>query len=276
MQKKIIPAIVFLCLSIFSYAQGDLLITPTRVVFEGNKQKEELNLVNVGGDTAIYSASFVQYKMNEDGGFIQIDSQDTSMMYADPYLRIFPRRVTLAPREPQVIMLQLRRRSDMKDGEYRSHLYFRAEKDITPLGNEPAGEDTTQLRVQLIPVFGLSIPVIIRSGSVRVQATLSDLHLEYEQDTIPVFGFTIHRAGNISVYGDFRVEHFPEKGSPYEVGYIKGIGVYTNIDKRFVKLRLTPDPRIPLTGGKLKITYFTTGETGKITTHAEGEMELKR
>ena len=32
-------------------AQGDLLVTPTRVVFEGNKQIEELNLLNMGKDT---------------------------------------------------------------------------------------------------------------------------------------------------------------------------------------------------------------------------------
>ena len=63
-----------------SKGQGDLLITPTRVVFQGNKQKEELNLVNVGADTAVYVVSFVQYNMKEDGSFVQIDKPDSGQM----------------------------------------------------------------------------------------------------------------------------------------------------------------------------------------------------
>ena len=88
-----------LCYS--SQAQGDLLITPSRVVFEGNKQKEEVSLVNMGKDTATYSISFIQYNMKEDGSFVLIDKPDSGQMFAEPYLRIFPRQVTLAPGEPR-------------------------------------------------------------------------------------------------------------------------------------------------------------------------------
>jgi P pilus assembly chaperone PapD len=118
--------ILGLCYS--SLAQGDLLITPSRVVFEGSKQKEEVNLVNTGKDTATYSISFVQYNMKEDGSFVLIEKPDSGQMFAEPFLRIFPRQVTLAPGEPQVIIVQFRRKPDMADGEYRSHLYFRSEK----------------------------------------------------------------------------------------------------------------------------------------------------
>ena len=90
-------------------AQGDLLVTPSRVVFEGNKQKEQLNLLNMGQDTATYTISFVQRSMKEDGSFVTIEQPDSGQMFSDPYLRIFPRQVTLAPREPQVILVQYRR-----------------------------------------------------------------------------------------------------------------------------------------------------------------------
>ncbi len=70
-------------------AQSDLLITPIRVVFEGNKQKEALNLVNMGKDTATYSISFIQYNMEEDGSFIVIETPDSGQMFADPYLTDF-------------------------------------------------------------------------------------------------------------------------------------------------------------------------------------------
>lgn len=276
MKKLRLPLLLLLLAAGFTtHAQGDLLITPTRVVFEGSKQKEELNLVNVGSDTAIYTVSFVQYNMKEDGGFTQIEKPDSGQMFADPYLRIFPRRITLAPREPQVIMLQYRKKTDMKEGEYRSHLYFRADKESKPLGLGETDEDTTSLKVQLIPIFGLSIPVILRIGNTSVKATLSDLSLEMQQDTIPILKFFINRSGNSSIYGDFRVEHIPAKGQPYEVGVLRGVGVYTNLNRRSVSVRLTKSPGVPLSGGKIRLTYSSNDPMKPVTLFAEQEMELK-
>jgi len=159
-------AIAFLTLAQNLTAQGDLLVSPVRVIFEGNKQKEDISLVNIGNDTAIYSVSFVQYDMAENGDFVIVDQPKEGQKYADPYLRVFPRRVILAPHASQVVRLQLRRAPGMEDGEYRSHLYFRAEK-----GNKvtSAGFSDKQklLSVEITPVFGISIPVIIRIGNVR-------------------------------------------------------------------------------------------------------------
>ena len=255
-------------------AQGDLLITPIRVVFDGNKQKETLNLVNMGKDTATYSISFVQYNMREDGSFIIIENPDSGQMFADPYLRIFPRKITLAPGEPQVIMLQCRRKTDMPAGEYRSHLYFRAEKNIQSLGMKNPSGDTAQLTVQLIPVYGLSIPVIIRSGAVNVSAALSNLKLDIGQGIEQILTLTINRTGNISIYGDIIIEYSPAQGKPYEIGTVKGVGVYTNINKRYLAVKLNNTSGKPLTNGKLKVQYISNGETKRVV-YAEGEMEIK-
>jgi P pilus assembly chaperone PapD len=78
----LILLISFLGLSLRSMAQGDLLITPKRIVFEGNKQKETLNIVNLGKDTATYSVSFIQYNMKEDGSFVIIEKPDSGQMFA--------------------------------------------------------------------------------------------------------------------------------------------------------------------------------------------------
>ena len=71
-------------------AQGDLLITPRRVVFEGSKRSMDLNLANTGKDTATYAISLVQIRMLEDGGFETITSPDPGQQFADRYLRFFP------------------------------------------------------------------------------------------------------------------------------------------------------------------------------------------
>jgi len=256
-----------------SFAQGNLLITPIRVVFEGNKQKEELNLANIGKDTTTYSISFVQKNMKEDGSFVNIEKSDSGQMFADPYLRIFPRQVTLAPGEAQVVALQFRRKPDMVAGEYRSHLYFRSEKNYKPLGMGDADKDSTTLSVQLIPVFGMSIPIIIRTGAVNVSAALSDLELDIQKNTIKNLKLTIHRTGNISLYGDIRIQYVPVKGKPYQIGTVAGVGVYTNINKRYVVVKLNNASGKPLENGKLKVQYISKGGN-KPVVYAEGVLDI--
>ncbi len=275
MQFKLLMAMIpILGFAFHASGQGDLLITPTRVVFDGNKQKEELNLVNIGKDTAIYTISFIQYDMKEDGSFLPVEKTDSGRMFADPYLRIFPRKVTLAPREPQVISLQCRRRPEMAPGEYRSHLYFRAEKNLNQLNLDSQKTDSSQLKVQLIPIYGISIPIIIRAGSVQVSATLSDLKLENKQDSVQSLKLTINRTGNISVYGDFSIEFVPVSGKSFEVGNVKGVGVYTNINKRTINIKLARKTDAMLTNGKLKVKYFSNEPNKAPVTIAEAQLEL--
>jgi len=258
-----------------SMAQGNLLITPKRVVFEGKIQKAELNLMNIGTDTATYSISFRQYNMTEQGRLELIEKPDTTQMFADPYLRIFPRQVTLAPGEPQVIMLQCRRKANMLAGEYRSHLWFRSEKDYEALGKKEPLLDSNQLSVSVIPIFGITIPVIIRSGAVNVSATLSDLKLEIQQESLQYIRLTINRTGNISLYGDIIIQYVPPQGKSYQVGAVVGVGVYTNINKRNVVVKLKNTSGQTFKSGKLKVQYISDDESKRVV-YAEGEIEVKQ
>ncbi len=267
----------FIFISGFSYslkAQGNLLITPMRVVFDGAKQNQELSLVNIGKDTATFSISLLQYNMKEDGSLLKIERIEEMQRSAEPYLRIFPRQVTLAPGEPQVIMLQCRRQADMPSGEYLSHLYFRAENDISPLGLKQADQDSTKLTINLIPIYGLCIPVIIRTSDVNVSASLTDLKLESPKESSPNLKFNINRFGNISTYGDIIVDYIPAQGKATQIGFIRGVGVYTDINKRNVTIKLNTPSNSVLRKGKLKVRYITNDETKKAAVYAVGEMDV--
>lgn len=274
--KRILIAILMaqLGFSVQTMAQGDLLVTPSRIVFEGNKQKEQLNLLNMGQDTATYSISFVQRSMKEDGSFVTIEKPDSGQMFADPYLRIFPRQVTLAPHEPQVILVQFRRKADMKAGEYRSHLYFRSEQNYKPFGMDKPDSNKKLVNVQLIPIFGVSIPIIIRTGEVNVSATLSNIELIPIQGTTQNLKLTINRSGNISTYGDITVQYIPDKGKPVLIATVAGVGVYTNIQKRNIILKLSAVSDLKPGTGKLKVQYTSKGDTKSIV-YAESELVLK-
>ena len=85
------------------WAQGDLLIFPKRVVFEGKKNVEQLTLANTGKDTATYNISFLEYRMTEEGQFEALIEPDSGQNFATSYLRVFPRKVVLAPNESQTV-----------------------------------------------------------------------------------------------------------------------------------------------------------------------------
>lgn len=261
---------IFSCISINLYAQGDLFINPSRVVFEGRKSKQSLNLVNTGNETTTYSVSFVQRRMNEDGSFTAIKSPGDAQNFADPYLRIYPRQITLEPGEGQVIKLQFRRKPEMTDGEYRSHLYFRSEKNYTPLGTKKS-DSTKLLSVQIIPIYGISIPVIIRRGHNNTKASFSDLKLESKTD--PILSFTLNRTGDYSTYGNLIAEFITDKGINYQIGVVNGVAVYTTIKKRYVSIKLNSSSK-ELKNGKIRLRYVNRKNVKNQEVYAEAILEM--
>jgi hypothetical protein len=255
-----------------SIAQGDLLLMPRRVIFEGAKRYEELNLANTGKDTARYVISLMHIRMKEDGSFEEISQPDSGENFADNYLRFFPHSVTLGPSESQVVKIQLVRTSELKPGEYRSHIYFRAEPNEVPAsGKDPATDSGFAIR--LIPVYGISIPVIIRVGESSAAANLSDLSLEVKDDSVPVLNMAFRRSGNMSLYGDVAVEYITPVGKTIPVGTVKGIAVYTPNHLRRMRMELDRRPGVDYRKGKLHIVYNTPAEARSIKI-AETEMIL--
>ena len=254
-------------------AQGNLLITPRRVVFEGQKRTQDLNLANTGIDTAKYNVSVINYRMREDGSFEEITTPDAGQNFADKNLRFFPRSVTLAPNEAQVVKMQVTRADQLSPGEYRSHVYFRAVPKQTALGTDEIKKDSTSIGVKLIPIFGITIPVIIHVGESTTKVNLSDVKLEIVNDTIPRLQFAFNRTGNMSVYGDILVEHISRTTVITQVGTVRGIAVYTPNSMRRFQMELDKNAKVDYRSGNLKITYTSQSDT-KTEKYAEAVLPL--
>ncbi len=242
-------------------AQGNLLVTPRRVVFEGQKRTQDLNLANTGTDTAKYNVSIIQYRMREDGSFEEITEPDPGQNFADKFLRFFPRTVTLAPNEAQVVKMQLIKTDQLKPGEYRSHVYFRAVPKQPALGTEEVVKDSTAIGVKSIPIFGITIPVIIRAGEFTTKVNLTDPNLEIINDTIQRLKFTFNRIGNMSVYGDIQVDYISPQSVSTPVGTVRGIAVYTPNQARKFQMDLDKKAKVNYKSGSLKITYTSQSDT---------------
>lgn len=245
-----------------TYAQGDLVLMPRRVVFEGAKKYEELNLANTGKDTARYAISMMHVRMHEDGSFEEISEPGAGENFADKYIRFFPHSVILGPGESQVVKIQLNRSNELIAGEYRSHLYFRAIPNETPLGQVVPTKDSS-ISIHLVPVFGISIPVIIHVGETNTQVSLAANSLEINNDTIPVLNMNFARTGNMSVYGDIAVEYISAQGKKIAAGSIKGVAVYTPNTSRTIKFNLEKNKAIDYHSGKLHISYMAPAESKK-------------
>ncbi len=246
-------------------------VAPTRVVFEGRIRSAQVALINQGTAPVTYRISFTQRRMTEDGGFEEITTPGPADAFADPLIRYSPRQVTLEPGVGQTVRLLLRKPAGLEPGEYRSHLLLRAVPpedagtSIESIGDQEVG-------VNLKPIYGALIPVIVRHGDLSAGVTLSDL--AFEADEKPTVSFRFERSGGRSVYGDVTVSWIPAgSGSETVVQLVKGIAVYTPNPSRTVRLALHPPDGVDLRDGRLKVTFAERPEAGGAV-QAEAEIPL--
>src|SRR5205085_1872508 len=81
----------------------------------------------------------------------------------------------------------------LADGEYRVHMLFRAIPPATPVV-QPTGEQPKGVQFQLTPVYGVTIPVIIRLGNLEASAGIANVQLE-RRDGGAAVGFDLTRTG---------------------------------------------------------------------------------
>jgi hypothetical protein len=242
------------------------------MVFEGRERYKELNLSNIGNDTAHYDISFIHYRMKEDGRLEEIKTFDSSFQLADPFVRFFPRTVTLAPGESQAVRVQLTQLSVLAAGEYRSHLYFRSTPGKNPLGQrEIKKADSTSISIKLTPVFGIAVPVMIRVGESTTRINLS--HCSFEKAKMPYVKMTLQRTGNMSFYGDITVDHISPEGAVTRVAGMKGVAVYMPNEMRHINLAVNQKPGIDFSKGKLHVVY-NAQENQNQNTIAQSEVYL--
>lgn len=247
-------------------AQGDLVIYPKRVVFEGKVKIKKLTLANIGKDTAVYNISFLEYKMDENGELKIISEAEEGLNFSSSNVRFFPRKVTLAPNESQKVKIQVRNTRSLNDGEYRSHLYFRAIEDKEPLGYTTKEKDTT-ISVKLKTVFGVSIPCIIKKGVSTTSVNITDLKLLQLDNYKNILQFNLNRLGNMSTYGDFTINYITPNNNVYLLAKTKGVGLYTPGNLRIIRMSLNKPKNLSFDKGTIQVV-FTENESKKKLTEA--------
>jgi len=244
-------------------AAGDLLVAPTRILLDGSRGTEVV-LNNIGSAPATYRISLEIKRMTALGGLDEIEEGDANEAEkaALAMISFNPRRVTLPPNQPQVIRVGVRVPEGTAPGEYRAHMLFRAVPDAAPAADPAKPANSGGVSIALTPIYGITIPVIVRVGALGATAEIGEARVE---DTVdgPAFAFDLARTGNRSVYGDIEVTR-PGLAEPLLLA--RGIAVYPEVGQRKVSLRVPPELAAKLKG-PVKIRYSEDREIGGGTIH---------
>jgi len=234
---------------------GDLLVAPTRIVLNGSRGTE-IVLSNIGDDVATYRISVELRRMKEDGSLEDVPVANDKEKTAQAMILYAPRRVTIAPNEPQTIRISARAPQGLPDGEYRAHLLFRAVPRPRPV---TAPKEVKGIAFELIPIYGVTIPVVIRMGNLQAKVGIANVQLT-DHGGKPAVALALVRAGDRSVFGDVRVF---KAGVKDPIAIQRGVAVYTEVGTRHVVIPLQ-EAFAGAAAGPVTIDFVETSDAGPV------------
>jgi hypothetical protein len=195
--------------------------------------------------------------MTDDGGLNDVAEPTAADKAAEDMIVYAPRRVTLAPREPQSIRLRARVPEGIADGEYRVHLLFRAIPPAVPVVPASADAAPKGVSFQITPIYGVTIPVIVRLGNLQAVAGIANVHLD-KVDGKPAIAMDLSRSGTRSTYGEVRVL---KAGVKEPIALQRGVAVYTEVQGRKLSIPVSPAFEGALSG-PVAVQYVESSDKG--------------
>jgi P pilus assembly chaperone PapD len=263
LRRSTLVLFAWLLLALPAYAE--LMLFPTRIVFEKNQRAAQIELINNGSKPATYRISLVNRRMTESGKFEAVDTAAPGERFADDMLRFSPRQITLEPGSAQTVRVLLRKPAELAEGEYRSHLQFDKLPDAegsASIENQGAGADGKGIGVVLNALVGATVPVIVRHGATSANVSISRLALQKDEAKRQLLTLQFERDGSSSVYGDVSVTFTPRGGQPQTLAQVGGIAVYTPNRVRQAALPLELPKGLQLAHGTLEVSYRDRPEAG--------------
>ena len=269
---------------------ANLNISPKRLSFDRTQRTASVYIFNQGTAPASFDIALVDRVMLPDGRITPLDeamaSPDTQAIAgrvhsAKPMLLTSPRRVTLAPGKGQTIRVRAAPGADLSEAEYRTHLTVTTvpPRDLGYSAEQAAEQKPEELKFLVSSVFGLSIPVIVRATDPDVSARIENVKLgavSASADgvaaarTTPQVTLDLVRTGAHSLFGNLEVRATRGRGGEV-IGVARGVGVYTEIDRRAVQIPLT---RAPAKGEQIEVR-FSDDDTAPGRLLAAGPLALR-
>lgn len=265
---------------------ANLNISPRRVIFTPRERSAAVYIFNQGTAPLIVDVALVDNVMLPNGEIIPLPEAERRGGEAQEYAKrvslakdaiiVTPTRLTLPAGSGRTVRL----RAQMPEGagaEVRTHLTVTS---IPPPNAGLTAEQAADLRdgelqFSVQTIFGVSIPLFIREGDSTVSASFGAITFDQDPPSEalpngqPVMVVPVRREGNRSIFGNIEVRSGTARDAEM-IGAARGIGVYTELSERVVRV---PLQRRPNPGESLSVT-FVDGEGASSETLATGTAQM--
>lgn len=211
--------VFLLVINCFAQVSANLLVSPTRVVFEGRERTEDIVLINTTTSERTYRIEWSEKAVNERGKYV-VPTKTLPDYAASEYIRFAPRQVTLQPGERQVVKLMLRRKNSMDLPEYRSHIAFTA---LPPRETETENKQQgASFKINVLTSY--SVPVMVRTAVPDIKVGIDSIRIKKVKNAEPVIQVKLSKTGLFSAHGSFYV-YFKatEEQEEKRVGILNGV-----------------------------------------------------
>jgi len=272
LKKPFFLLCTFLVYLIPQMSYANLLIHPTRVNFQSNERSQTLTLANTSDKTNTYQLQWKENVALLVGGYRAMEeSEKANYPLASQYIRFSPRQVTLRAGERQSVKLLLRRARNLEDGEYRSHLLFKA----LPTAVAKDANSVSAPTMSIDMVINFAIPVSLRVGDYHATVLVDDAEIQYDaiKNSGAVF-VSLQRQGIHSSYGDISAFCTPTGGKEILLAKSASHSLWTDLSQYKHKLSWASQNFKP-TNGSLRI-YYEGIKQFKDIDYANATFDVKR
>ncbi len=235
--------LTFITILISSNAIAMFSVQPHKLLFDSGQETLKVKIVNTAKNKKIYHPSFLNYTQKKDGNY-EVKKNTKNKSYSAEYLKIEPKEISLDSGESDYFEISFKK-NVTKTGEFLSYFAIlekehpdEKEKGMSIGGMVIKGE------------FRVAIPVIIRNGTLIVEANIKSAKLTENKKKQAVLNVFITRKGNKSLRGNIKV--FDGKN---KIGELNAFPIYTHVSGRKISVSLTKkvkDKLIPLSKSELK------------------------
>jgi fimbrial chaperone protein len=233
MEHRFFILLLLVVVSCFTRVSANLLVSPTRVMFDEKDRTKDIVLINTTTQERSYRIEWAEKGVNTAGKYTDIlEGQVDSA--ASEFIRYSPRQVTLLSGERQVVKLMLRRTRNMQQPEYRSHILFTA----LPLRETEDDSNQEGMRIKLNVLTSYSLPVMIRTITPDISVKIDKIELKKGKNAQPVIQVELSKVGSSSASGNINV-YFREDGQSEEkkVGILNGVNIFHESSMRLAELK---------------------------------------
>jgi hypothetical protein len=122
-----------------------------------------------------------------------------------------------------------------------------------------APREVKGIAFELIPVYGVTIPVVIRMGNLQAKVGIANVQLTQDAGKAAV-SLDLTRAGDRSVFGDVRVF---KPGVKDPIAIQRGVAVYTEIGTRHVTIPIS-DGFAGSAAGAVTVDFVESSDAGPV------------